>query len=60
MGLIKEPLDVDFYVEHELLSDEERALISQYILLYKTKSKRKQKLSNLLIKNNEVKSQPNI
>jgi hypothetical protein len=41
MGLIKEPLEIDFYVEPDSLTDEERALISQYILQYKTKQKRK-------------------
>jgi hypothetical protein len=41
MGLIKEPLDIDFYVDPKPLTDEERAIISQYILEYKAKEKRK-------------------
>ena len=41
MGLIKEPLDIDFYVDPSPLSDEERAMISQYILEYKAKHKKK-------------------
>ncbi len=31
MGLIKEPLDVDFFVEPKLLSDKERKMISEFI-----------------------------
>jgi len=41
MGLIKEPLDIDFYVEPSPLTDKERALISQFILEYKANHKRK-------------------
>ena len=41
MGLIKEPLDIDFYVDPSPLSDEERTIISQYILEYKAKHKNK-------------------
>ena len=40
MGLIKEPLDIDFYVAPSPLTDKERALISQFILEYKAKHKR--------------------
>jgi hypothetical protein len=41
MGLIKEPLDIDFYVDPEPLTDEERALISKYIQEYKARHKKK-------------------
>ena len=41
MGIIKEPIDVDFYVDPKPLTDEERELISQYILQYKENQKRK-------------------
>ncbi len=42
MGLIKEPLDVDFYVEPKALTEKERQLISQHIKEYKAKmAKRK-------------------
>ncbi|HZH01220.1 MAG TPA: hypothetical protein VEY32_09070 [Flavisolibacter sp.] len=37
MGLIKEPLDVDFYVDPKPLTDKERELISQHIREYKAK-----------------------
>jgi hypothetical protein len=35
MGLIREPLDVDFIVEPRLLTKEESAAISKYIRDYK-------------------------
>ena len=38
MGLIKEPLDVDFYVEPKTLTNKEREAISQYIREYKAKT----------------------
>lgn len=37
MGLIKEPLDVDFYVDPRPLTKEEREKISQHIREYKAK-----------------------
>ena len=37
MGLIKEPLDVDFYVDPRPLTKEERGKISQHIREYKAK-----------------------
>ena len=37
MGLIKEPLGVDFYVDPKELTDKERDLISQHIREYKAK-----------------------
>jgi hypothetical protein len=37
MGLIKEPLDVDFYVDPRLLTKKEREAISQHIREYKEK-----------------------
>jgi|GEM_PF-447604 len=48
MGLIKEPLDVDFYVEPKTLTDKERQLISQHIKEYKAKmAKRKNRKSTV-------------
>jgi len=35
MGLIREPLDVDFVVEPKMLTKEESAAISKYIRDYK-------------------------
>ena len=37
MGLIREPLDVDFYVDPRVLTKAEREKISQHILEYKEK-----------------------
>jgi hypothetical protein len=37
MGLIKEPLDVDFYVDPKPLTKKEREAISQHIREYKKK-----------------------
>jgi len=37
MGLINEPLGVDFYVDPKPLTDKERELISQHIREYKAK-----------------------
>ena len=37
MGLIKEPLDVDFYVDPRPLTKKEREAISQHIREYKEK-----------------------
>ena len=50
MGLIREPLDVDFYVESTPLTKEEREKISQHIREYKqkmNKKKSKQTLSKI-------------
>lgn len=43
MGLIKEPLDVDFEVDPKPLTQKEKEAISQYILAYKTKLAKKHK-----------------
>lgn len=43
MGLIKEPLEVDFEVAPKLLTQQERKAISKYILDYKTKMAKKHK-----------------
>jgi hypothetical protein len=44
MGLIREPLDVDFYVDSKPLTAKERLAISQHIRDYKKKmTKRKSK-----------------
>ncbi len=46
MALIKEPLDVDFFVESQPLSDSEKMAISKFISAYKAKNVgiRKEKL----------------
>ncbi len=42
MGLVREPLDVDFIVDPRPLSTEEREIISDYICKYKAlKDKKK-------------------
>ena len=41
MGLIREPLDVDFYVDPRPLTKTEREKISQHIREYKAKMVRK-------------------
>lgn len=41
MGLIREPLDVDFYVDPRPLTKEEREKISQHIREYKSKMDRR-------------------
>ena len=46
MALIKEPLDVDFFVESQPLSDTERAAISDFIKNYKKKNAKDQSLWN--------------
>jgi hypothetical protein len=43
MGLIKEPLEVDFEVDPKPLTQQEREAISQYILEYKEKQAKKEK-----------------
>jgi hypothetical protein len=43
MGLIKEPLDVDFEVDPKPLTQKEKEAISQYILNYKIKQAKKYK-----------------
>jgi len=48
MGLIKEPLNVDFYVLSKTLTQKEREAISQHILEYKEKTA-KQKSRRLSI-----------
>ena len=35
MSLIKEPIDVDFFVESKPLSKEEKRMISDFIIQYK-------------------------
>ncbi len=41
MGLVREPLDVDFYVDPRPLTKEEREKISQHIREYKQKTSNK-------------------
>lgn len=43
MGLIKEPLDVDFEVEPKSLTQKEKEAISQYIQEYRLKQAKKSK-----------------
>ena len=50
MGLIREPLDVDFYVDPRPLTKEEREKISQHIREYKAKMA-KQKSRRMSSKN---------
>lgn len=38
MGLIKEPLGVDFYVDPKILTEKERERISEHIREYKAKA----------------------
>jgi hypothetical protein len=48
MGLIKEPLGVDFYVESRRLTKKEKEAISKHILEYKEKmAKRKSRRPSL-------------
>ena len=39
MGLIREPLNVDFFVEPNMLTNEEKKQISEYIRNYKPEKK---------------------
>lgn len=41
MGLIKEPLDVDFYVDPRSLTLKEKAAISQHIIDYRKKMEKR-------------------
>ena len=52
MGLIKEPLDVDFYVDPRPLTKKEREAISKHIREYKEKmAKRKSRTTTSKKKN---------
>jgi hypothetical protein len=52
MGLIKEPLGVDFYVDPRPLTKKEREAISQHIREYKSKmAKRKSRTTTSKKKN---------
>jgi len=44
MGLIKEPKNIDFYVDPRPLTKEEQKRISDYIKADKKKSKRRKKI----------------
>ncbi|MGC4103618.1 hypothetical protein [Ferruginibacter sp.] len=50
MGLIKEPLDVDFYVDPKPLTKKEREAISNHILQYKQKMANRKKRRTALKK----------
>ena len=41
MGLVREPLDVDFIVDPKPLTQKEKASVSQYIREYKAKQAKK-------------------
>jgi polyhydroxyalkanoate synthesis regulator phasin len=43
MALIKEPIDVDFFVESQPLTNEEKRLISDFIAQYKKEKKEVEK-----------------
>lgn len=43
MGLIKEPLEVDFYTTGQEMSDEDQKRVSEYIKKQKGLKKKKQK-----------------
>lgn len=45
MGLIKEPLNVDFYVQSKPLTQKEREAISEHIREYKEKNDRQKSRS---------------
>ena len=44
MGLIKEPIDIDFYVDPRPLTAKEQKMISDYIKADKQKKKRRKKI----------------
>ena len=50
MGLIKEPLDVDFDVDPRPLTDEEKLAISKYIQEYKAKHSKKRSSASQFIR----------
>ena len=56
MGLIKEPLVVDFEVDPKPLTQKEKEAISKYILDYKTKQAKKQKRKSAPVHGNVKKS----
>ena len=49
MGLVREPLDIDFVVEPKPLTQKEKEAVSEYIREYKSKQtkKRTRKLSSV-------------
>lgn len=49
MGLVREPLDVDFVVDPKPLTQKEKEAVSQYISEYKAKQakKRSRKVSSI-------------
>jgi len=56
MGLIKEPLDVDFYVLSKTLTQKGREAISQHILEYKEKTAKQKSRRLSIIKKAVIKS----
>ena len=44
MGLIREPLDADFYFDPRLLTEQEREKISELIRVFKEKQEKKKKI----------------
>ncbi len=53
MGIVKEPLSVDFVVENRPLTKEEEIQISNYILSQKKKTDSKNKTKSLISKNKQ-------
>jgi len=47
MGLIKEPLEVDFFTMPKALSEKERVLISKHINEYKAKAQKRKKAKQI-------------
>ena len=54
MGLIREPLDVDFYVDPRPLTKEEREKISLHIREYKANMDRRKKRRTTLKKKTNI------
>jgi hypothetical protein len=53
MGIVKEPLNVDFVVENRPLTTEEEIQISNYILSQKKKTDLKNKTKSVISKNKQ-------
>ena len=60
MGLIKEPLDIDFYVDPSPLTDDERGVISKYIQEYKARHKKKASSNTHTIKSLYDRPRPSV
>jgi len=60
MGLIKEPLEIDFYVEPSPLTEEEKLIISQYIREYKAHHKKNTAIVGQFIKPIDERPRPRV